>query len=89
MVKEARYILTDVVDNHNKFWNITLNGTSVKTQWGRVGEEGASKPFLIHRNIKPKLFLIKNAGKKRKRVINFSELLTTVPLVQKLLYLVI
>ena len=67
MVKEARYILTDVVDNHNKFWNITLNGTSVKTQWGRVGEEGASKPFPHTSEYQAEAFFDKKCREKEKK----------------------
>ncbi len=46
MVKEARYILTSLENNNNKFWNIRLfDDQSCETQWGRVGENGQSKSF--------------------------------------------
>ena len=39
-VKESRYIMADIEANNNKFWNIFLyEDNSVKTQWGRVGED--------------------------------------------------
>jgi poly [ADP-ribose] polymerase len=43
-VKKARYILSDVVTNHNKFWQITLyqDGRCL-VEWGRVGDRGQSK----------------------------------------------
>ena len=46
MVKEARYILTSLENNNNKFWNIRLfDDQTCETQWGRVGENGQSKSF--------------------------------------------
>jgi poly [ADP-ribose] polymerase len=46
VVREARYVLTDISNNNNKFWNIRLflDG-SCETHWGRVGEEGQRKAF--------------------------------------------
>lgn len=46
LVKEGRYILTNIENNNNKFWNALLfdDGT-VETQWGRVGEDGQTKRF--------------------------------------------
>jgi poly [ADP-ribose] polymerase 2/3/4 len=46
LVKDARYILTNIENNNNKFWNALLfdDGTC-ETQWGRVGEDGQTKRF--------------------------------------------
>lgn len=46
LVKEARFILANIENNNNKFWNALLfdDGT-VETQWGRVGEDGQRKRF--------------------------------------------
>ncbi len=42
--KEARYVLTNIENNNNKFWNITLfSDDSCETHWGRVGEDGQRK----------------------------------------------
>jgi poly [ADP-ribose] polymerase 2/3/4 len=30
--------MTDVSDNHNKFWHAYVEGSSVHTDWGRIGE---------------------------------------------------
>lgn len=44
IVKEARFILTSLENNNNKFWNIRLlDDNTCETQWGRVGENGQSK----------------------------------------------
>lgn len=46
LVKEARYVLTNLDNNNNKFWNIRLfNDGSCETHWGRVGEDGQRKSF--------------------------------------------
>lgn len=46
VVKEARYILTNIENNNNKFWNISLyDDGCCETRWGRVGETGQSKAF--------------------------------------------
>ena len=44
VTKEARYILTSIENNNNKFWSIRLfsDGTC-ETHWGRVGEDGQRK----------------------------------------------
>jgi len=45
-VKEARYVLTNIASNNNKFWNIRLFADgSCETHWGRVGEDGQRKSF--------------------------------------------
>jgi len=46
IVRVEKYIKSDVVNNNNKFWYITLydNG-DVLTKWGRVGDKGQSKFF--------------------------------------------
>lgn len=42
--KEARYVLTNIENNNNKFWNIRLFADgSCETHWGRVGEDGQRK----------------------------------------------
>ncbi len=44
VVKEARYVLTNIAGNNNKFWNIKLfSDSSCETHWGRVGEDGQRK----------------------------------------------
>lgn len=45
-VRVEKYIKSDVGNNNNKFWYITLfdNG-DVLTEWGRVGDKGQSKMF--------------------------------------------
>src|SRR5687768_2194147 len=46
VVKEARYVLTNIEGNNNKFWNIRLFGDQTcETHWGRVGEDGQRKLF--------------------------------------------
>jgi predicted DNA-binding WGR domain protein len=46
VVKDARYVLTNIAGNNNKFWNIKLySDGSCETHWGRVGEEGQRKSF--------------------------------------------
>lgn len=48
IVKEAKYIMTNIGNNNNKFWNIVMyDDDSVATVWGRVGEGGSTttKPF--------------------------------------------
>jgi poly [ADP-ribose] polymerase len=44
--EQARYVLTDVAQNNNKFWTAELHedGTVV-TRWGRVGDDGQCKSF--------------------------------------------
>ncbi len=44
VVKEARYVLTNIASNNNKFWSIRLFGDGTcETHWGRVGEDGQRK----------------------------------------------
>lgn len=44
LVREARYILTNIENNNNKFWNIRLfDDNRCETHWGRVGEDGQRK----------------------------------------------
>ena len=46
VVKEARYVLTNIEGNNNKFWSIKLlSDGSCETHWGRVGEDGQRKIF--------------------------------------------
>src|SRR5579884_1615391 len=45
-IERAHYILTDVTHNNNKFWNIEMDADgTVRTYWGRVGDDGQSKTF--------------------------------------------
>jgi poly [ADP-ribose] polymerase len=46
LLHENRYILTNIQNNNNKWWNAQLydDGTVV-TEWGRIGEVGRSKTF--------------------------------------------
>jgi poly [ADP-ribose] polymerase len=49
VVKEARYVLTNITSNNNKFWNIRLySDGSCETHWGRVGEDGQRKQFASY-----------------------------------------
>lgn len=42
--KVAKYILSEIGNNHNKYWYITLNPDgSILTEWGRVGDSPQSK----------------------------------------------
>ena len=44
VAREARFVLTNLASNNNKFWNIRLLADgSCETHWGRVGEEGQRK----------------------------------------------
>lgn len=45
-IRTEKYIKSDVGNNNNKFWYVTLfdNG-DVLTEWGRVGDKGQSKMF--------------------------------------------
>lgn len=46
IINEAHYVMVDVTDNHNKFWNIfQYDDNLVRTQWGRIGTAGCSKDF--------------------------------------------
>jgi poly [ADP-ribose] polymerase 2/3/4 len=46
-IKETQhYILSDIDNNNNKFWNVILfDDGMVRTEWGRVGDSGQSKDF--------------------------------------------
>ena len=61
LVKEARYILTNIENNNNKFWNVLLfdDGTC-ETQWGRVGEDGQIGCSARSRNQRCRYELLKN-----------------------------
>lgn len=44
VVREVRLILSDVINNNNKFWTATLHeDNSVFVRWGRVGDAGQSQ----------------------------------------------
>ena len=46
VAREARFVLTNLESNNNKFWNIRLlTDGSCETHWGRVGEDGQRKQF--------------------------------------------
>lgn len=46
IVREEKYIKSDVGNNNNKFWYIELlDNNDVITRWGRVGDTGQSKTF--------------------------------------------
>lgn len=46
IVREEKYIKSDVANNNNKFWYIELySDDTVITRWGRVGDVGQSKTF--------------------------------------------
>lgn len=50
IVAERRFVKTDLVNNNNKFWYIRIldNGNdnyTVQTEWGRVGETGATTEY--------------------------------------------
>lgn len=46
LIREEKYIKSDIENNNNKFWYIKLfdDGTVI-TEWGRVGDSGQSKTF--------------------------------------------
>ena len=67
VTKEARYILTDLENNNNKFWTIRLfDDSTCETQWGRVGENGQSKSFADQ----ARRSSTASAAKKRARAIS-------------------
>lgn len=39
----AKYILTDAINNNNKFWEYEISGNTITYKWGRVGTTGQSK----------------------------------------------
>jgi len=44
IIREAKYIKSDIRNNNNKFWYITLfDNNSITTQYGRVGDSGQSR----------------------------------------------
>jgi len=46
LIREEKYIKSDVNNNNNKFWYIELyDDNTVITKWGRVGDSGQSKTF--------------------------------------------
>ena len=48
LVREAKYIKSDVRKNNNKFWYIyQYDDNTIETHWGRVGDDGQrkTKPF--------------------------------------------
>lgn len=46
LIREEKYIKSDVSNNNNKFWYIELyDDNTVITKWGRVGGESQSKTF--------------------------------------------
>jgi len=46
LIKESKRIMSDVDNNNNKFWYISLfNDNSCITEWGRVGKNKQSKVF--------------------------------------------
>lgn len=52
VVKEGRYVLTNVASNNNKFWNIALyTDNTCETHWGRVGEDGQRKKFASYSEV--------------------------------------
>ena len=62
-----RLIFTDLAANNNKFWHGDIDGTTVKTNWGRVGDNGQFKdyPFTNVYSAEAKLQSLVN-GKLRK-----------------------
>jgi len=46
LIREEKYIKSDVNNNNNKWWTIQLfDDNSVVTKWGRVGDTGQTKTF--------------------------------------------
>lgn len=46
VIREEKYIKSDIANNNNKFWIIQLmTNNDVITKWGRVGDDGQSKTF--------------------------------------------
>ena len=44
-MESARLIFTALETNNNKFWHGHVEGTTVKTNWGRVGDVGQFKDY--------------------------------------------
>lgn len=42
---ERRFICSNVANNNNKYWYIIREGSTLTTQWGRVGDIGDSKCY--------------------------------------------
>ena len=65
VIEEARYICVDLERNNNKFWTIALREDhSAVTEWGRVGESGSRKEFLLGDALQARLFF---EGKRREK----------------------
>lgn len=46
LVREEKYIKSDINNNNNKFWTVQLfDDNTVVTKWGRVGDIGQTKTF--------------------------------------------
>jgi len=68
MIKNAKYIYVDAVNNNNKFWNIEIDAShTVTTFWGRVGDEGQSKSFPHNSDYAAEAFFNKKCREKENK----------------------
>lgn len=90
MNKEAKYILSNVSSNNNKFWYITLEGTTINVHNGRVGDAGQhQRPKSFTDTEAAETFFDKKClekekkGYKKLQVINSNNSTTTKKLNEK------
>lgn len=68
MAETERLILTDLVANNNKYWDIERDGSKVVTRWGRVGaHSGQSKAFPLADEASAVKFFNKKIAEKMKK----------------------
>lgn len=85
VVEEYRLILTDLGVNSNKFWNgIRREDNSVTTEWGRVGEAGASKTTPFGDPDRAEKYLASKRKEKEKKGYSLQRTISAgKPIVQK------
>lgn len=64
---EAKYIYTELNENSNKFWHISLDGTSVTTHWGRVGDNGATLTKTFGSTVEAERFYSRKISEKERK----------------------
>src|SRR5262249_32182350 len=65
VVREAKYIKSDVQNNNNKFWYITeYDDSTCVVQFGRVGGEGATKTHGFGNQLAAQYFFDKKCREK-------------------------
>jgi poly [ADP-ribose] polymerase len=81
-VRQERFIMADVGDNHNKFWNgILFDDHTVTCEWGRVGKTKQTKDFHHSSSYAAESFLDKKCAEKRDKGYESCETESTVPTV--------